>query len=68
MEGGMIAMPPYEPGTEITYSCRPGWKLVGASTSMCQGVNFEWTLMGDDVPQCLQGNTLIVGLYKPRRF
>ena len=61
-------MPPYEPGTEITYSCRPGWKLVGASTSMCQGGTFEWTLMGNDVPQCLQGKVLIFTLHALRLF
>jgi len=54
MEGGAVATPPYEPGTEITYGCADNWKLVGMETSTCQA-SFEWTLMGANVPQCLQG-------------
>jgi len=59
MEGGDVATPPYEPSTEITYTCANNWKLVGTETNMCQA-SFEWTLMGANVPQCLQGNLRLI--------
>ena len=55
MEGGVPAVSPYEPGTVITYGCGVGWKLVGDDTSMCDPATLEWSLMGANVPQCLQG-------------
>ena len=55
MEGGVLAMPPYEPNTVITYGCGANWKLVGTDTSICDPATLEWSLMGSTVPRCLQG-------------
>ena len=51
MDGGMVAMLPYKPGTEVIYSCRHGWKLVGSSISMCLEETFTVTHSSIDLSQ-----------------
>ena len=56
MTSGMVAAPPYTAGTVVTYTCQPGWRLVGMDMSVCQGApTFAWSLMASDVPRCLRG-------------
>ena len=56
MTSGMVATPPYTAGTVVTYTCQPGWRLVGMDMSVCQGApTFAWSLMASDVPRCLRG-------------
>ena len=51
MDGGMVAVLPYEPGTEVIYSCRHGLKLFGASISMCLEETFTVTQISNDLSQ-----------------
>ena len=56
MMSGMVATPPYTAGTVVTYTCQPGWRLVGMDMSVCQGApTFDWTLIGSDIPICVRG-------------
>ena len=63
MTSGMVAAPPYTAGTVVTYTCQPGWSLVGIDMSVCQGApTFAWSLMGSDVPSCVGSKLKIHGL------
>ena len=57
MAGPIIgATAPYQPGDIITYSCAQGYILIGMTESMCgEAPNFEWSLMGNDLPRCIRG-------------
>ena len=52
-------IPPYKPNDVISYNCASGYIIRGTRFSTCVGgPNFEWTLMGGNVPICIKSKLL----------
>ena len=61
IENGIANGPPgpYRPGAMITYICSQGFRTNNIVESTCSGEpNFEWSLMGSNLPIC-QGKFLL---------
>ena len=55
---GVVSNQPYPAESEVTYTCAAGFTLVGTKISVCQSPSFTWTLMGANVPTCIQGKVI----------